>query len=177
MLLKFTTILRNFPKILTKFDEFLKKIWISSGAKVRKSCRPRKTLQNEYLVAKIGVDRAENGPLKAARAACRAPGPPRPSASAATSGAASGSADELQTVRSPLYQRRFLQPNTHFAALFEIYAIFTLSHRSNPEIFSKIRPKFPEIFAKFFKFTNYWWNLRNFGRHFAKFLQNFDGIC
>ena len=37
----------------------------SSGAKVCKSCRSRKTLQNEYLVAKIGVDTAENGPKSA----------------------------------------------------------------------------------------------------------------
>ena len=29
---------------------------------MRKSCRTRKTLQNEYLVAKIGVDIEENGP-------------------------------------------------------------------------------------------------------------------
>ena len=28
------------------------------------SCRSRKTLQNEYLVVKIGVDTAENGPSK-----------------------------------------------------------------------------------------------------------------
>ena len=31
-----------------------------SGAKVCKSCRTRKILQNEYLVAKIGVDTADN---------------------------------------------------------------------------------------------------------------------
>ena len=31
-----------------------------SGAKAHKSCRSRKMLQNEYLVAKIGFDDAEN---------------------------------------------------------------------------------------------------------------------
>ena len=31
--------------------------------------------------------------------------------------------------RSPLYRSRFLHPNTHFSAFFEIYKIFTLLHR------------------------------------------------
>ena len=35
-----------------------------SGAKVCKSCRFRQELSNEYLLAKFGVDTAENGPLK-----------------------------------------------------------------------------------------------------------------
>ena len=30
-----------------------------------KSCRSRQELSNEYLLAKLGVDTAENGPLKA----------------------------------------------------------------------------------------------------------------
>ena len=34
------------------------------GANEGKPCRPRKMLQHEYLVAKIGVDRAENEPSK-----------------------------------------------------------------------------------------------------------------
>ena len=49
-----------FTKIVTIF---LLKNWILSGAKVCKSCRSRKMLKNEYLVAKIGVDTAENEPL------------------------------------------------------------------------------------------------------------------
>ena len=64
---------------------------------------------------------------------------------------------KLQTVRSRLYQRRFWRPNTHFAAFFEIYKIWTFSHRSNLEILAKFRQNFAEIFAKFAKF---WWNLR-----------------
>ena len=38
----------------------------SKGANVCKSCRSRQELSNEYsyLVAKFGVDTAENGPLK-----------------------------------------------------------------------------------------------------------------
>ena len=50
-----------FTKIVTNF---LLKIWILSGAKVDKSIRSRKMLQNEYLVAKIGGDTAENEPLQ-----------------------------------------------------------------------------------------------------------------
>ena len=49
--------------ILTKIvTSFLLKSWILRGAKVDKSIRSRKMLQNEYLVAKIGVDTAENEP-------------------------------------------------------------------------------------------------------------------
>ncbi len=39
------------------------KIGILSGAKLGKSIRSRKMLKNDYLVAKIGVDTAENEPL------------------------------------------------------------------------------------------------------------------
>ena len=35
-----------------------------SGAKACKSCRSRQELSNEYLLAKLGVDTAENEPLK-----------------------------------------------------------------------------------------------------------------
>ena len=47
-----------------KFWIFSPKIWVPSGAKVCKSCRSWKMLQNDYLVAKIGVDTAENEPRK-----------------------------------------------------------------------------------------------------------------
>ena len=36
----------------------------AKGAKACKSCRSRQELSNEYLLAKFGVDTAENGPLK-----------------------------------------------------------------------------------------------------------------
>ena len=36
----------------------------SKGAKACKSCRSRQELSNEYLLAKFGVDTAENEPLK-----------------------------------------------------------------------------------------------------------------
>ena len=37
---------------------------------------------------------------------------------------------EIKAARSPLYQRRFLRPNTHFAAFFDIYKIQKPLHRS-----------------------------------------------
>ena len=43
---------------------FLLKFWDLSGAKVWKSCRSRKSWKNEYLVAIVAVDTAENGPPK-----------------------------------------------------------------------------------------------------------------
>ena len=39
----------------------LQEFWDSSGAKLWKSCRSRETLQNNYLVVKIGVDTAVFG--------------------------------------------------------------------------------------------------------------------
>ena len=55
----------KFHFILAKFwTRFLLEIWDLSGAKVYTSCRSRKMLKNEYLLAKIGFDTAENEPLK-----------------------------------------------------------------------------------------------------------------
>ena len=48
-------------KIVTTF---LLKFCDLSGAKDCKSCRSRKIQQNEYLVAIVAVDTAENGPPK-----------------------------------------------------------------------------------------------------------------
>ena len=45
-------------------DGFLLKFCDLSGAKVWKSCRSRKSWKNEYLVAIVAVDTAENGPPK-----------------------------------------------------------------------------------------------------------------
>ena len=46
---------------LTKSADFR----IQSGAKVCKFCRSRKMQKNDYLLAKFGVDTAENEPLRA----------------------------------------------------------------------------------------------------------------
>ena len=45
-------------------DDFWLKFWDLSGAKMCKSWRSRQELSNECLLAKIGVDTAENEPLK-----------------------------------------------------------------------------------------------------------------
>ena len=54
----------NFSKMINKLPKICKilNFRVSSGAKMRISCRARKTLQNEQLVAKIGVDTDENEP-------------------------------------------------------------------------------------------------------------------
>ena len=44
-------------------DENFLKYWGLSGAKACKSCRSRQELSNEYLLAKIGFDTAENEPF------------------------------------------------------------------------------------------------------------------
>ena len=46
------------------FDEILLKFCEWSGAKEYQSDRSRQELSNEYLIAKIGVDTAENEPSK-----------------------------------------------------------------------------------------------------------------
>ena len=55
---------KNLNKNMKKFAEILLKFWILSGAKVCKTCRSRKMLSNEYLLAKIGADTEENEPSK-----------------------------------------------------------------------------------------------------------------
>ena len=52
---------------------------------------------------------------------------------------------KLRGARSRLYRRRFLQVNTHFSALFEIYKISIPSHRSDLENSVKNRHQFCEI--------------------------------
>ena len=52
-----------FPQYsVEKIADFLLRIW--SGAEMRKPCRSRETLQNEYQLAKTGFDIAENEPSK-----------------------------------------------------------------------------------------------------------------
>ena len=45
-------------------DDFWLTFWMLSGANICKSCGSRQELSNEYLLVKIGVDTAENEPLK-----------------------------------------------------------------------------------------------------------------
>ena len=98
---------------------FAKKCWrflaeISrdlSGAKVCKSCsRSRQELSNEYLLAKIGVDTAENEPLKVGR--------PPPIRTLKFFHIRQSSCTEA--ARSRLYGQLRWRAKTHFAALFTI---------------------------------------------------------
>ena len=53
---------------------------------------------------------------------------------------------QLVRARSRLYRSRFLQPNTHFAALFEIYKNIIPSHRSKFNILTNFHQKVVAIF-------------------------------
>ena len=63
----FLNLLKNsrkfkFSKNANTFDEFLPRFSVSSGAKMLQSCRSQKMLNNDYLLAMIGADTAENEP-------------------------------------------------------------------------------------------------------------------
>ena len=125
-------------------------------------------LKNDYLVVKIGVDTAENEPFESGmipkisvvffsilRAGVRiqAVCPPLrvsscPSRRASFNATRVGKSCHFQTVRSRLYQRRFLQPNNHFAAFFKIYKICTLLHRSELKFLKKIVQLFQKSVIK-----------------------------
>ena len=60
----FVNFFGNVCKICEKFDENLLKFCVRSGAKEQQSDRSRQELSNEYLIAKIGFDTAENEPSK-----------------------------------------------------------------------------------------------------------------
>ena len=51
-------------KLTKKCHDFLLKFRGLSGAKAKESCRSRKILKNEPLLAIVAVDTAENEPLK-----------------------------------------------------------------------------------------------------------------
>ena len=71
--------------------------------------------------------------------------------------------------RSRLYQRRFLRPNTHFAAFFEIYKMRTFCTARNSENLQN----FINICELLLFFRNFCKILLNF----IKFRQNFCKIC
>ena len=77
---------------------------------------------------------------------------------------------ELWRARSRLYRSRFLRPNTHFSAFFEIYKIHTPSHRSKLEN-SRILRNFVEIHDFLWKFTKNVQFLQNFERCLKRILQ------
>ena len=170
-------------KSLATFWYLFLKLWVSSGAKVCKSCRSWKMLKNDYLLAKIGVDTAENelfqvvpngtawrsrcdlqatDPRSSRRAAapcrppCRSPSPRAPPRHIT-----------LSQARSRLYQRRSLQVNSHFSAFFKICKIFTLLHRSELNFWRKLSKIF-RIFSKFSKNFEFFLKFLKFCKFFFK---------
>ena len=84
-------------------------------------------------------------------------------------------------VRSRLYQRRFLQPNSHFSAFFKIYKIFRILRRSNLKIlqnFVKIFGIFKKNLQNFKKKSNFFEKFENFEKFLkiTKILTNFCKI-
>ena len=105
-------------------------------------------LKNDYLLAKIGVDTAENEPRKEwCVAANLAIGELVP-ANAKAESQISPRHITLSEARSRLDRRRSLQVNSHFSAFFEIYKIFTILRRSNLKFFRKFRQKFRDFEKK-----------------------------
>ena len=107
-------------KIVTTF---LLKFWDLSGAKVWKSCRSRKSWKNEYLVAIVAVDTAENGPPKVWRNWIIY--------------SFKYNFSKFWDARSRLYRRQILQVNIRWKALDEIYKMYILLHRSDLKISAK----------------------------------------
>ena len=83
---------------------------------------------------------------------------------------------KFQTARSRLYQSRFLQPNTHFAAFSEIYKIHKPLHRSKFKIciiFAFVC-NFSDNFLDFCKILQKFAKIDNFSPRFSR---NFTGIA
>ena len=82
---------------------------------------------------------------------------------------------QLERAVSRLYRSRFLQPNTHFAAFFEIYKIIIPLHRSQFNILANFRRKVSAFFKISSKmlifFTMFIGFCSDFDENFAEFRQ------
>ena len=84
---------------------------------------------------------------------------------------------KLWRARSRLYQRRFLRPNTHFKAFFEIYKICNPLHLwilCTAQI-SKVQQKLGKLFSYFAQNLNFCKN-RSFQHVFIENCTDFDEI-
>ena len=83
---------------------------------------------------------------------------------------------KLWEARSLLYRSQSLQPNTHFAAFFEIYKIFILLHHSEFKNSAKFRQTFSQfcsfIFENSLIFRNFCPKFTNFYEKFPEFPAN-----
>ena len=75
----------------------------------------------------------------------------------------------LWRARSLLYRSRFLRPNTHFSAFFEIYNIGIPLHRLKAKISANFRKTSSHFFVNFLK-------NRYFQIVFVDFFTDFDEI-
>ena len=82
---------------------------------------------------------------------------------------------KLRGARSRLYRRRFLQVNTRWKALAEIYTMHSFAPLSNLKIFVKNRWIFCCFFPKFRKFAQIeiWPNFAGFSPNFTIFFSGF----
>ena len=80
---------------------------------------------------------------------------------------------KLWKARSRLYRRRFLQPNTHFAAFFEIFKIYKPLHRSRFKICIVLFSKFSKICRNFHDF---WQNSAEISFKSVIFHRDFHGF-
>ena len=83
---------------------------------------------------------------------------------------------QLVRARSRLYRSRFLQPNTHFAALFEIYKNIIPSHRSKFNILANFRRKVFAIFKISSKILLFFTIFIGFCTDFDEFFSEFRQI-
>ena len=60
----FVTFWRDFRQNFSEISQNFQNFWKFSSREDCEICRSRQELSNEYLIAKIGVDTAENGPSK-----------------------------------------------------------------------------------------------------------------
>ena len=105
-------------------------------------CRSRRELSNAYLLAKIGVDTAENEPLEVwGENSIQYSLHSLPKSAPPAAGFASGPPGRLYRARSRLYRSQILQVNTRWKALAEIYTMHSFAPFSNLFFFVKNRQK------------------------------------
>jgi len=80
---------------------------------------------------------------------------------------------KIKSARSRLYRRRFLQVNTRWKALAEIYTMHSFAPLSNLKIFVKNRWIVCCFFPKFRKFAQRWPNFAEFSPNLTNFFRDF----
>ena len=80
---------------------------------------------------------------------------------------------KLEEARSLLYRSRFLQPNTHSSAFFEIYKICKPLHRSNFKNWATVRETLSDFCSRFCKKSLFF---KVFHRILRRFWSKFHGI-